>query len=197
VAGAAHLVFINTSPTEKGKTTTTRQYFLTSRPGERIDPVQILLLRRAQWGIEVTCHQRLDVSLHEDKSRVRGLSAVAVLGLLSRISLALFQQDCQRPQPVRDKTYPAGRAASEGNPGRCWTCCSNPAYPLEPSHPKNPPHTGDGASAPDPEQFCPQRPYAGKTFCIHDPFDFAAGPNTVPVRPNRFLESAVLARVMR
>src|SRR2546422_6592487 len=94
------------SLTEKGKTTTTRQYFVTSRPGERLEPLQILLLRRGQWGIEVICHQRLDVSLHEDKSRVRGVSAVAVLGLLSRISLALFQQDCQRPQPVRDKTYP-------------------------------------------------------------------------------------------
>ena len=34
------------------------------------------------------------------------LAGVAVLGLLSRVSLALFQRDCQRPQPVRDKTYP-------------------------------------------------------------------------------------------
>ncbi len=106
VAGAAQLVLIISTLTEKGKTTTTRQYFVTSRPGERLEPLQILLLRRGQWGIEVICHQRLDVSLHEDKSRVRGVSAVAVLGLLSRISLALFQQDCQRPQPVRDKTYP-------------------------------------------------------------------------------------------
>ena len=65
-----------------------------------------MFLRRNQWGIEATCHQRLDVSLHEDKSRVRSPSGVAVLGLLSRISLALFQRDCQRPQPVRDKTYP-------------------------------------------------------------------------------------------
>lgn len=106
LAGAAQLVLIITALTEKGKTTTTRQYFVTSRPGERLDPFQILLLRRGQWGIEVICHQRLDVSLHEDKSRVRGVSAAAVLGLLSRISLALFQQDCQRPQSVRDKTYP-------------------------------------------------------------------------------------------
>ena len=89
-----------------GKTTTFRTYFVTSRPAERLNPLQILFLRRNQWGIEATCHQRLDVSLHEDKPRVRSPSGVAVLGLLSRISLALFQQDCQRPQPVRDKTYP-------------------------------------------------------------------------------------------
>ena len=118
VAGAAQLVLIISTLTEKGKTTPTRQYFVTSRPGEQLDPVQILLLRRGQWGIEVICHQRLDVSLHEDKSRVRGVSAAAILGLLSRISLALFQQDCHRPQPVRDKTYPvwSGRLRKQPRP---------------------------------------------------------------------------------
>ena len=106
LAGAAQLIVIIRTCTEKGETTTCRTYFVTSRPAGRLSPLQILFLRRSQWGIEGTCHQRLDVSLHEDKSRVRTLSGVAVLGLLSRISLALFEQDCQRPQPVRDKTYP-------------------------------------------------------------------------------------------
>lgn len=106
LAGAAQLILILSTLTEKGQTTTTRTYFATSRPASRLDPGQILRLRRGQWGIEATCHQRLDVSLHEDQSRVRSVSGAAVLGLLSRISLALFQQDCQRPQPVRDKTYP-------------------------------------------------------------------------------------------
>jgi hypothetical protein len=106
LAGAAQLIVIIRTCTEKGKTTTARTYFVTSRPAGRLGPLAILGLRRGQWGIEGTCHQRLDVSLHEDQSRVRSLSGVAVLGLLSRLSLALFQQDCQRPQPVRDKTYP-------------------------------------------------------------------------------------------
>jgi hypothetical protein len=106
LAGAAQLVLIISTLTEKGKTTTTRTYFVTSRPADRLAPLQLLRLRRGQWGIEATCHQRLDVSLDEDKSRVRSVSGVAVLGILSRISLALFQQDCQRPQPVRDRTYP-------------------------------------------------------------------------------------------
>jgi hypothetical protein len=62
--------------------------------------------------------QRLDESLHEDKSRVRSVSGVAVLGVLSRISLALFQADCQRPQPVRHKTYPvwSGRLQQQPRP---------------------------------------------------------------------------------
>lgn len=106
LAGAAQLILIIRTCTEKGKTTTACTYFVTSRPASQLDTLDILLLRRGQWGIEATCHQRLDVSLHEDKSRVRSLSGVAVLGILSRISLALFVRDCQRPQPVRDKTYP-------------------------------------------------------------------------------------------
>jgi len=106
LAGAAQLIAIIRTCTEKGKTTSFRTYFATSRPADQLSPRQILALRRNQWGIEATCHQRLDVSLHEDQSRVRSVSGVAVLGLLCRISLALFQHDCQRPQPVRDKTYP-------------------------------------------------------------------------------------------
>jgi hypothetical protein len=106
LAGAAQLIVVIRTCTQKGKTTTARTYFVTSRPAAQLSPLQILFLRRSQWGIEGTCHQRLDVSLYEDKSRVRNPSAVAVLGLLSRISLALFQRDSQRPQPVRDKTYP-------------------------------------------------------------------------------------------
>ena len=118
LAGAAQLALIINTTTEKGKTTTTRQHFVTSRTPERLDPTQFLRLRRGQWGIESICHQRLDVSLHEDKSRVRTLSGVAVLGLLSRISLALFVRDCQRPQPVRDKTYPvwSGRLQKRPRP---------------------------------------------------------------------------------
>jgi hypothetical protein len=130
LAGAAQLVLIISTLTEKGKTITARQYFVTSRPSALLDPVQILLLRRSQWGIETTCHQRLDVSLHEDKSRVRGVSAAAVLGLLSRISLALFQQDCHRPQPVRDKTYPvwSGRLRRQPRPmlDLLLKCCLPP-----------------------------------------------------------------------
>ena len=106
LAGAAQLILLIRTCTEKGKTTTARTDLVTSRPANQLSPSQILCLRRGQWGIEATCHQRLDVSLHEDQSRVRSLSGVAVLGLLSRLSLALFQHDSQRPQPVRDKTYP-------------------------------------------------------------------------------------------
>jgi hypothetical protein len=117
LAGAAQLILILRTATARGQTTTTRSYLVTSRPAAELDPASILELRRYQWGIEAICHQRLDVSLHEDKSRVRSVSGVAVLGVLSRISLALFQADCQRPQPVRDKTYPVWSGRQQARPG--------------------------------------------------------------------------------
>lgn len=116
LAGAAQLILIIITLTEKGKTTTTRQHFVTSRPADRLDPLQILQLRRLQWGIEAICHQRLDVSLHEDQSRVRSVKGAGALGLLSRISLMLFLLDCQKPQPVRDKTYPVWSDRLKRNP---------------------------------------------------------------------------------
>lgn len=116
LAGAAQLILIISTLTEKGKTSTVRQYFVTSRPSARLAPLEILHLRRSQWGIEASCHQRLDVSLHEDQSRVRSRNGVAVLGLLSRISVALFIRDCQRPQPVRDKTFPIWAARLRRRP---------------------------------------------------------------------------------
>lgn len=106
LAGAAQLGLIIRTVTENGQTTTTYLYVVTSREAARLDAPEMLRLRRGQWGIEAKCHQRLDVSLHEDQSRVRSVNAVAVLGLLARVSVALHEQARARPGPVRDKTYP-------------------------------------------------------------------------------------------
>ena len=118
LAGAAQLILLIRSVTENVETTTTRNDFVTSRPAERLEPIQILHLRRRQWGIEAICHQRPDVSLHEDRSRVRSVSGVAVLRLLRRLNQAFFQAECRRPQPVRDKTVPvwSGRLQKRPRP---------------------------------------------------------------------------------
>lgn len=71
--------------------------------------------------IESLCHQRLDVSLHEDKSRVRSLSRVAVLGLLARLSLALFQEQPSGLNRCATKPIWSGRADCSAGPRRCWT----------------------------------------------------------------------------
>lgn len=106
LAGAAQVALIIRTVTEKGQTKTTRHHIVTSRPASRLDAASLLALRRGQWGIEGDCHQRLDVSLHEDQLRVRSVSGASTLGLLARISVALFEQWSRGPHPVRDKTYP-------------------------------------------------------------------------------------------
>jgi hypothetical protein len=118
LVGAAQLILIVRTVTVRGQTTTTRSYWVTSRPAGQLEPADILQLRRRHWGIESIFHQRLDVSLQEDRSRVRSVRGVAVLGLLSRDSLALFQADCQRRGSVRDKTYPvwSGRLQKQPRP---------------------------------------------------------------------------------
>ena len=52
LAGAAQLIVIIRTCTEKGQTTTARTYFVTSRPADLLSPLQILFLRRGQWGIQ-------------------------------------------------------------------------------------------------------------------------------------------------
>ncbi|HAB18316.1 MAG TPA: hypothetical protein PLX89_14370 [Verrucomicrobiota bacterium] len=124
--GAAQLIRIVRTVSERGQTTTTISYFVTSRPAERLEPITILRLRRQQWGIESICHQRLDVSLREDQSRVRSLSGVAALGVLSQISLAFCAADLQRPQPVRERTYPIGSGRLQHQPRPMLERCLPP-----------------------------------------------------------------------
>ena len=107
LAGAAQLGLVIREVTAKGKTTLHRHYMVTSRPAAALSAAEFLAARREHWGIEGKCHQRLDVSGFEDHLRVRSASAAATLGLLCRISLALFIQWCQKPgRHQRDKTYP-------------------------------------------------------------------------------------------
>ena len=111
LAGAAQLGLVIREVTEQGQTTVHRHHLVTSRPAEQLSAQDFLAARRAHWGIESICHQQLDVSGGEDQLRVRSASAAATLGLLSRISLALFRQGCQTPGlRQRDKTYPVWRA---------------------------------------------------------------------------------------
>ena len=116
LAGAAQVALIIRTVTEKGHTTTTYHHVVTSRPAARLAAAGLRALRRGHWGIEADCHQRLDVSLHEDQLRVRSTSGVATLGLLARVSLALFEQWCQGPRLVRDKTYPVWSGRQKKQP---------------------------------------------------------------------------------
>lgn len=92
------------------------EHLATSRPAQRLRLEDFLNLDRAYWGVE-SLHQRLDCSAFEDRLRVHHKGAVHILGLFSRVGVALFRAWAQRQPRVRDRTYPTWR---EWNSGHRW-----------------------------------------------------------------------------
>jgi hypothetical protein len=66
---------------------------LTDAPPELLDAQNWLRLNRAGFGgIENGLHQRLDVSLNDDRCRVRNPNGMHVLGIFRRLSNSLFME---------------------------------------------------------------------------------------------------------
>jgi len=66
---------------------------LTSAPPERLSASAWLRLNRGGFGgIENGLHQRLDVSLDDDRCRVRHPNAMGVLGIFRRLANSLFME---------------------------------------------------------------------------------------------------------
>jgi hypothetical protein len=80
-----------------GRQTTGRQpetvALLTSAPPEELDAQAWLRLNRTGFsGIANGLHQRLDVSLDDDRCRVRNPDAMLVLGIFRRLNNSLFRE---------------------------------------------------------------------------------------------------------
>ena len=58
-------------------------------PGQ-LPPAEWLKANRMAWGIENGTHQRLDVSLNEDRCRVRNTNGLWIMGMLRRLIISLF-----------------------------------------------------------------------------------------------------------
>jgi predicted transposase YbfD/YdcC len=77
---AAQVVRIERSREIAGKTSREIAYYITSLTAREADPRRLLDLARAHWGIENKLHWRRDVSMNEDRCRVRaGAQAFAAL----------------------------------------------------------------------------------------------------------------------
>jgi hypothetical protein len=63
---------------------------VTSLPPATLNAQQWLLANRQSWGIENGLHQRLDVSLNDDRCRVRHPNGLWVLGMFRRLANSLF-----------------------------------------------------------------------------------------------------------
>jgi hypothetical protein len=76
---------------------------VSSAPPERLGPATWLHLNRQGWGIENGLHQRLDVSLNDDRCRVRSNSGMWMLGMFRRIAISLcmeWRSARRRPEHV-------------------------------------------------------------------------------------------------
>ena len=115
LAGAAQLGCLHRQLGRDRKLET--EYVVTSRTGEGLSLVAFLDTDRNYWGVESGLHQRLDCSAFEDRLRVHHKGALHILGLCSRIGVALFVRWAGKQPLVRDRTYPKWR---EWNSGHRW-----------------------------------------------------------------------------
>ena len=93
------------------------EWLVTSRTASQLGPEAFLNTDRAYWGVENGLHQRLDCSGFEDRLRVRHKGVIHVLGLFSRVGVALFIRWAKQQPRLRDRTYPNWR---EWNSGHRW-----------------------------------------------------------------------------
>ncbi|HOX58969.1 MAG TPA: hypothetical protein P5205_17820 [Candidatus Paceibacterota bacterium] len=86
----------------QGKLTTETVYLISSLTLEQMDAAGLLKLKRGYWVIESALHHALDVTLHEDHSRVRHPKAAFVLSLFRRVVVSFAQvwvAQCRKLNP--------------------------------------------------------------------------------------------------
>ena len=79
-------------------------------------------LKRGYWVIESRLHHALDVSLDEDRSRVRNANAALVLGMFRRLVVSVAQAAIQQAQTKKTRwsvrRYQQQFARRNGGPQR-------------------------------------------------------------------------------
>jgi hypothetical protein len=78
-------------------------YLISSLTPEQLDARGWLKLKRGYWVIESRLHHVLDVSLDEDRSRVRQPNAALVLGLFRRLVVSVAQAAIAQAQTKKTR----------------------------------------------------------------------------------------------
>ena len=86
-----------------GKKSTERVYLISSLSAEQLDAAGWIKLKRGYWVIESRLHHALDVSLDEDRSRVRNPNAALVLGMFRRLTVSLAQAALEKVQTPKTR----------------------------------------------------------------------------------------------
>ena len=89
--GLQQVCCLERTRTERGKTTVELAYAITSLSPERATPERLLELWRGHWGIENRLHWVRDVTLGEDRCRVRSGEAPQVLAALRNLVSGLLR----------------------------------------------------------------------------------------------------------
>ena len=77
---------------------------VTSLSPETLSATEWLQANRQSWGIESGLHQRLDVSLNEDRCRVRSTNGLWVTGMFRRLANSLCMEWRRRQLKPQHKT---------------------------------------------------------------------------------------------
>lgn len=88
---------------QKGKQSGKTWPLITSADPKQWPAQGLLQCRREYWGIEGKLHQRLDASLDEDRSRVRTLRGITVLGMFRRLVVSFACAWLDTPQRRKHK----------------------------------------------------------------------------------------------
>jgi predicted transposase YbfD/YdcC len=89
----AGVAVVEAERTLNGKTTTEQRYYLLSQPW---DAPTVNTLVRGHWRIENQLHWVLDVTFHEDASRIRVGDAPHNMGVVRHIALNLLRQESSK-----------------------------------------------------------------------------------------------------
>ena len=103
--GMQSLICVRATRHEKGKTTVERRYYISSLRSAAERMGQII---RLHWGIENKLHWHLDVSLNEDRSKIRAGHGAENFSLLKRCVLNLVKADTSSKDSVSLKRRVAG-----------------------------------------------------------------------------------------
>ncbi len=80
---------------------------ITSLSSDKADPAHILALNRDYWGIENGLHYRRDVTLHEDRTRVKIGQAPRVMAILNNLVLGLIARSGSKYVPEARRKFAA------------------------------------------------------------------------------------------
>jgi hypothetical protein len=105
-----------------GKKSTETVYLISSLTLEQLDAAGWIRLKRGYWVIESRLHHALDISLDEDRSRVRQPNAALVLGMMRRLVVSVAQAAIAQVQTQRTRwtvrRYQQRFAHRDGGPQR-------------------------------------------------------------------------------